>query len=60
MKIGDLVKWRGSTATVVKVYRRNESSGNPNGDFDILLSYDIWCDGDMIRVKRQLPILNSG
>ena len=58
MKVGDLVKWRGTTATVVRVYSRRELSGNPDGDFDIILSYDILCGGKITRTRRRLPVVS--
>jgi len=59
MKVGDLVKWQGATATVIRVYRRRELSGNPDGDFDIILSYDVLCGDKIIRTRRRLPVISS-
>lgn len=60
MKPGDLVEWRGGTATVVKVYKRNVPDGNPNGDFVIERTWDILSGTDIVRIARRLRVISEG
>ena len=54
MKVGDLVKWRGTVATIVKEYKR----AVPDGDWRYDRSWDILVGVETIRIKRQLPVVN--
>ena len=58
MKVGDLVKWHGTVATIVKEYKRAVPDGNPDGDWRYDRSWDILVGAETIRIKRQLPVVN--
>lgn len=58
MKVGDLVKWRGTVALIVKEHRRAVPDGNPDGDWRYDRSWDILIDSETIRIKRRLTVVN--
>jgi len=59
VKVGDLVKWRATVATIVKEHKRAVPDGNPDGDWRYDRSWDILVGAETIRVGRRLPIINS-
>tara|TARA_R110000824_G_scaffold92217_7_gene223898 strand:+ start:786 stop:968 length:183 start_codon:yes stop_codon:yes gene_type:complete len=59
MKVGDLVKWRGTTVMITKMHSRAVPNGTDDGDLRHDRSWDLLVDGETIRVKRRLPVVSS-
>ncbi len=55
MKIGDMVRLKksGSIGLIVDKFRRCVPDGNPNGDFNIVHTWQVQCADSVVNIRQR-------